>query len=501
MKKLFSFLLCGAILVSFASCEDETRGGGGGGSSSSGGGTGNYEAVDLGLPSGTLWATFNVGATKPEDCGSYFAWGETKPKNDYSWSTYAYSGASDLLTKYCTNSYYGLDGFVDNKTILDPEDDAATANWGGDWRMPTLAEQDELVEECAWTWAIINGVNGWKVSSKAPGDTNYIFLPADGDGAHADGDYWSSEIKNSEPHRAFLLDIGMNDYRAYVFGGRCYGSSVRPVRAGRYNITLDVNDADMGYVSGAGSYTKWEEVIISATAKSGYQFVNWSDGKSDNPRKIIVTTDSIFTAIFEAAGALDLNGHSYVDLGLPSGTLWATCNVGATYPDEYGDYFAWGETSSKEDYNWDTTYKYYDGESLTKYCLYSGSGTVDNKTILDTEDDAASVHWGGDWRMPTLAEVEELLEKCTWTRTDNYNGIDISGFIVIGPSGKSIFLPSAGMREGSELSGTDWGGFYWSSSVDLDFQFNARYLNSHYLEINDNNRGTGMSIRPVCSPR
>ncbi len=228
MKKLFSFLLCGAMFLSFASCEDKTRGGGGGGSSSSSG-TGKYEAVDLGLPSGTLWATFNVGATKPEDCGSYFAWGETKPKNDYSWSTYAYSGASDLLTKYCTYSYYGLDGFVDNKTILDPEDDAATANWGGDWRMPTLAEQDELVEECTWTWAIINGVNGWKVSSKAPGDTNYIFLPAEGDGAHAYGNYWSSEINNSEPHRAFSLSIDMSDYSAYVFGSRCYGSSVRPV--------------------------------------------------------------------------------------------------------------------------------------------------------------------------------------------------------------------------------------------------------------------------------
>ena len=104
-----------------------------------------HEYVDLGLPSGLLWATCNVGATSPEDYGDYFAWGETQPKDTYEWSTYQYcNGSYNTLTKYCSNSSYGYNGFTDNLTTLLPEDDAATANWGGNWRMPTKEEFQEL---------------------------------------------------------------------------------------------------------------------------------------------------------------------------------------------------------------------------------------------------------------------------------------------------------------------------------------------------------------------
>ena len=126
------------------------------------------------------------------------------------------------------------------------------------------------------------------------------------------------------------------------------------------------------------------------------------------------------------------NNHDYVDLGLPSGTLWATCNVGANSPEEYGDYFAWGETETKDNYDCDT-YKWgtaaYDTifngwylETLTKYNTDSGYGTVDNKTTLTLADDAARANWGGKWRMPTDAEWEELMNSCTWTWT-TLNGV------------------------------------------------------------------------------
>ena len=107
-------------------------------------------AVDLGLPSGTLWADRNIGANSPEGYGDYFAWGETRPKSEYNWSTYKYCKGSDkTITKYCDDSSYGT---VDNKTVLEPSDDAATANWGSNWRMPTHGEQVELNEKCKWTW-------------------------------------------------------------------------------------------------------------------------------------------------------------------------------------------------------------------------------------------------------------------------------------------------------------------------------------------------------------
>ena len=190
---------------------------------------GNREAVDLGLS--VKWATCNVGANKPEDYGDYFAWGETQPKDYYDWSTYKYcNGSYSTLTKYNNNSSYGT---VDNKTTLDLSDDAARANWGGSWRMPTKAEQDELRTKCTWTWTTQNGVKGYKVTSKSNG--NSIFLPAAGfrydsslDNAGSLGCYWSSSLDAVYRNYAWSVHF----YSGYVgryYDGRYYGFSVRPV--------------------------------------------------------------------------------------------------------------------------------------------------------------------------------------------------------------------------------------------------------------------------------
>ena len=126
------------------------------------GGETTGEAIDLGLPSGIKWASYNVGATVPEEYGGYYAWGETEEKSNYEWSTYKYcNGSYTSLTKYCTSSSYGT---VDNKTILEPEDDVAHVKWGGSWRMSTLDEIKELDNNGTWTWSTLNGVNGYRVT-------------------------------------------------------------------------------------------------------------------------------------------------------------------------------------------------------------------------------------------------------------------------------------------------------------------------------------------------
>ena len=190
-----------------------------------------HEWVDLGLPNGTLWATMNVGADNPEDFGDYFAWGETAPKDTYSWSTYSWCrGSYKTMTKYCTNSSYGT---VDDKTELELEDDAAYVNWGASWRMPTKEQQDELRENCTWTWKKINNVNGYQVTGP---NGNSLFLPASGcrDGStHYDenyyGYYWSRTLHMDRSFYAYYIlfyaqQVDFHNYHRYQ------GFAVRPVR-------------------------------------------------------------------------------------------------------------------------------------------------------------------------------------------------------------------------------------------------------------------------------
>ena len=188
-----------------------------------------------------------------------------------------------------------------------------------------------------------------------------------------------------------------------------------------------------------------------------------------------------------------------VDLGLPSGTLWADRNVGADSPDSYGDYFAWGETAPapKSTYNW-STYKWCRGSSdtMTKYCTNSSYGTVDNKTVLDLEDDAAYVKMGAEWSMPTYDEQKELCNNCTWTWTTQSG---TKGYRVTGPNGNSIFLPAAGYRIDSSLNNAGAYGCYWSASLSESgpsyawclYFYSSRHYTSNYY------RRYGLTVRAV----
>ena len=195
------------------------------------------EYVDLGLS--VKWAIFNVGATSPEDYGDYFAWGETEPKEKYSWTNYKWCNGTDrTMTKYCTNSQYGANGFTDGKTILEPEDDAAQVQWGDKWRMPTKDEMQELFDNCTWTEETRNGINGYIVTGP---NGNSIFLPRAGFYNYDEfGDglqykdirayYWTNTRTIDLQGRAY--DLGLNTLQAaygIVNNTRRLGFPIRPV--------------------------------------------------------------------------------------------------------------------------------------------------------------------------------------------------------------------------------------------------------------------------------
>ncbi len=226
MKAMVAIVLM-TVVVCAAGCKKEDNANGDGT-------TNGHTYVDLGLPSSTLWAACNVGATTPEGYGDYFAWGETQTKDYYNWSTYKWcNGGYDQLTKYCNASCYGYNGFTDNLTVLQPGDDAATANWGSRWCMPTHEQWEELYQNTTNTWTTQNGVNGRLFTAS---NGNSLFLPAAGNrwdsgliGTGSNGLYWPRSLVTDYPHYAWGLNFN-SDYCYMNYYDRNYGFSVRPVR-------------------------------------------------------------------------------------------------------------------------------------------------------------------------------------------------------------------------------------------------------------------------------
>ena len=478
------------------------------------------EYVDLGLS--VNWATFNVGATKPEEYGDYYAWGETETKSTYYESTYKWwiKDPDITITKY--NFISGC-GTVDNKTILEPEDDVAHIKWGGSWRMPTKEELDELLNNCIWTWGTVNGVNGFFITSNKSGYTDRsIFLPAAGkrDGMYLDmvdiqGNYWINSLSSGGPHIALNLGFGSAGGSVWYMS-RNYGLSVRPVCPSEewissVSISI-VDDKKTLLVDGSAmlNYTVKHNGDVHKNAP-----IVWS---SDNPSVAVVDENGVVTAI--SVGIAHITAtirslsdqctvtvidneseieHEYVDLGLS--VKWATFNVGAFNPEDFGTYYAWGETESKGSYTW-LTYKWGDYHSKTKYNNNSSWGTVDNKTVLELEDDVAHVKWGDSWRMPTKAELYELIGNCTWKWT-TLNGVN-GYFITSNKSGytdRTIFLPASGGRDNMDLYEANYVGSYWSSSLfDSNSPNDSYYLyfDSIYVDWSSNGRYNGFSVRPVC---
>ena len=478
----------------------------------------NHEWVDLGLPSGTLWATCNIGSSSFEEYGDYFAWGETAPKTTYDWGHYKYNQGSGKMTKYCTVESFGINGFTDGLTELLPEDDAATANWGSEWQMPSMAQLEELIDTTFTTakWTVENGFNGTRITSKLNG--NWIFLPASGycesillyrEGSY--GTCWTRSLRKDAPNSA--LDWGYNWSDIYSgFDRRYIGLNVRPVRVEGVQRVLAtaivLSDASLNLLPG-------ESKTITATVQPSdayFPVVRW-----ENSDEMVAQVDGagLVTAIFpgtctitcraadgsgvyaeclvevtEASPAFltcpDDNHPHAIDLGLPSGTKWCCCNVGANFPEEYGGYYAWGETAEKSVYDWDT-YAY--GSSLDN-CVNIGSD------IAGTDYDVAYVRMGAPWHMPSDIQQQELLNYCSnqWTQQ---NGV--YGRLVTGPNGGQVFLPAAGYRTGEKLNVVGGGGHYWSSLLDPndDSYANGMFFGSGNWGKSYDTRDTGLSIRAV----
>lgn len=217
-----------AMVFAFGCTKNNENNGSNGSGNNGGNGYNSHEYVDLGLPSGTLWAVCNVGATSPEGFGNLFAWGETSPKETYNWENYKWctdevigfgideEGTLYRLTKYCDSmTFNGYNGYHDTLTVLQPSDDAATANWGGGWYTPTPQQWHELFDETVLSLTFQNGVKGILLTAR---NGNTLFLPPV-------DDYWSSKCYSRKALAYCYGDFGL--WRE----GRCLGCAVRPVRS------------------------------------------------------------------------------------------------------------------------------------------------------------------------------------------------------------------------------------------------------------------------------
>ena len=318
--------------------------------------------------------------------------------------------------------------------------------------------------------------------------------------AHPDEDYsfegWytnnSDASVSTERRYSFIADEDLSLTARFVY--KLYSIRISSTSGG--SVCFE-NEADTSLTLPYG-----RDITAVAKADEGYTFVGWY--KMDSTMPVCPQPNYSFKACEE----VDLiarfdkkqfaGGHEYIDLGLPSGTLWATCNVGAMHPEECGGYYAWGETEEKSEYSWET-YKWCNGSSntMTKYCTDSTCGAVDNKTILESEDDAAHTKWGGDWRIPTTNEQQELIDNCIWT-TGSLNRVN--GYWVTSKNnGKSIFLPAAGCKEGRDIHYRGIFGYYCSEALcNSNYSaHNIRFYNNH-ISRDEYGRFTGITVRPVC---
>ena len=422
------------------------------------------EAVDLGLPSGTFWASWNLGASSPKEKGELFAWGEYKPKKDYTWANYIWcNGSASTLTKYNSDSSCGQ---VDHLTYLKLEDDAAHILLGKEWRIPTDAEVSELFSGQYTSFSVsdIDGVLGYVITSKTNG--NSIFVPME----YSSGNNWyypdesyacwtSSAVHTFAPEYYDNGDIyGYSPSSFYFSSERYQGHCIRPVLAEYHDVTgisVDKDSAEVPFgsvviltasVTPANATHKdvvWicdDDDFVKISAQSG----NWLDAgacyasvlKPEGTATIRAYANGAVSEVTLTAKPASFPEPVKVDLGLPSGLKWASCNLGAQSSEDSGTCFAWGETAPKGRYDkWD--YKYYE-EASSSYSKYNSKDAL---KVLETEDDAASMLLGEAWRVPAYAEWKELLANCSKSAIKQ-NGVD--GVLFTSRiNGNCIFFPES----------------------------------------------------------
>ena len=319
--------------------------------------------------------------------------------------------------------------------------------------------------------------NVYSLTAGGGGNANVLMFSESGYQLYGEnGEYWTFEYAGTEVYNN-------KEYFKYSFTN--IGYILAPTR----NITKVTFPFDDYYMDFFGDG-------IMSFSESGYDSLYGFTSVPENKILMKPRTDI----------GTNANGKEYVDLGLTSGTLWATMNVGATSETDYGSYFQWGDTVDKRNAgcSW-SSYKYGDGfnGTLTKYCTNSTYGQVDDKTTLDLEDDAARANMGGDWRMPTHALIEELAKETNSEWVTGYNGTNINGrkFISKTDPSKYIFIPASGYREGSSFYIRDYNAYVWSSSLrtaDTTFAWKLYFTRLYDVDTsNGADRDIGVVVRGV----
>ena len=375
--------------------------------------------VDLGLPSGTLWAAGNIGAEQPWETGKYFAWGETIGYTEDNVS----SGKRSFNSAGYTASIISGD--------LTLEQDAARANLGGNWQMPTTDYYQELIDNCIYSlYSNYRGMGVTCAVFKSMVNGNELVIPCTG--------YYNGITK-------------LSDGYTYCWSSSWSSSSVANKGYGSYNFT--VNSTSNRY------YGMNIRAIVPGTRIPGS----------------VTGTE---------------NNYKYVDLGLPSGLKWATCNVGANSPEEYGLYFAWGETTGYTNKQVTSGVRAFDSAS------YKASAI---STDITLEQDAVRANLGGNWRMPTKDDYQELFDNCNVTWVSNYKEKGVAGRLFISNiNGNMLFLPAAGTGNNSSVNNIGSNGYYWSTSWYSSTNAYQLHFTCGDQSISYYRRYYGRPVRGVC---
>ena len=466
----------------------------------------DVQAVDLGLPSGIRWASCNVGATTPEGYGYYFAWGETDSKKDYSWTTYKYANVGERyhykFTKYCTDASSGDNGFIDNKTVLEPEDDAATANWGDVWRMPTDAEWTELREQCAWTYTTLNGVYGYQVASKTNG--NSIFLPVagfrNGTSLYLQGRrgyYSSSSLLENYSDNVWIVTFNHEEVYRHS-NNRNNGLSVRPVQDKQEEVV------EPAYTPKPFTVAEGKQITFSG---GNLQYTRstqtWAFAEHQYD---MLGTDNVDGGgkVYDATYGYDKTGSALADkidlFGWSGSTGSAKWGIGTSADNSgySGDFVDWGTNI---------------GDGSTWYTLTADEWDY----LLDERSDAnqlvgvARIQLGekiyanglvllpDDWTCPAgvtfksgfsnTHSVQAYADYQTFTLAD-WQQLEAAG---------AVFLPASGFREGSFVGYVQSSGYYWSATPNgSDKAYYMYFISDSYFSYNySRNRYSGLAVRLV----
>lgn len=434
--------------------------------------------VDLGLPSGILWATCNLGAESYQDHGNKYEWGTIEP---------------DVETPYEDSTYNSLlkIGVVDTNYVLTEKYDAAS-NYNSDYKMPTPQDFKELMtyckgefgEYCGSKCYIFTGPNGTKLYFPY---MDVSSIPSHF--AHTEC-YWTSAIS---PERPNCFEIDRSGELKINTSYKRYSYYIRPIMKDLMDkATISVPDS-LHTSENADSSNIFSCVPLGLASPSDvvWSSSNESVAKIDDGLVIPVSSGKcVITGEYEGqtvqCNVVVDKSHEYVDLGLPSGVLWATCNIGASKPEEFGNYYSLGETNTKAVYS----------------TVRKDPVLVNN--VLADECDAAHMNWGNGWSTPTRSDYNELIKKCDKKITE-VNGV--IGCLFTGPNKNTIFLPFSGYRSKYDQVSIGSLGYYWTSSVESIYSYyflsmkGTTTLSTSTINSPHPSEGFGLPVRPVKKKR